>query len=156
MKIKYLIILLIQFLILKVEFCQINPLKFEVIVASELDSNLTTMLEWHIKKTEKKHKFTKNNIYTIAILPKLSPGMGIPKQIIDSIYLRNVFPIQIDSPEYHVSIETEDKRNPYVRGTASFKNKYYFNYFGKDVFVISDLNIEIKNWALQDLEWKQA
>ncbi|MEI6349110.1 MAG: hypothetical protein WCM93_02215 [Bacteroidota bacterium] len=168
------ILLVIQFIIMQSAFCQTdsilnekektrldsiydniyhNPLglpdtlRFDAIEIAELDSNFEKMLKWHqlVTKKEKRNKSNKNTLDIISIQPTISRWSGVPKRIIDSLYAKNDFPIESSSPSYEVSIYTADCTNIYIRKILCSFKKYYVNYQGRDVFIVSDLDIKFPN-----------
>lgn len=127
-----------------------DTLKFDAIVVSELDSNLLKMLKWHQTSNEKKKlKFRENNIYIVHIFP--TTEWFIPKNIVDSIYTNNIFPLKGITPSYRIVIKTIDKRQAELFSIKHYLKKYYYDYQGKDVLIVSDLNIEMPNISKKNL-----
>jgi hypothetical protein len=126
-------------------YSQVETISDTFNVLDRIDSNLSYMLDDHIKTLmyDSNTAILKNGIHIFIIAPKFLYNDGIPDKIIDSLYNENNFPPTSESPGYSVSILSVLDSSPSIRIITNYPIKYEYHYKKLKVVILSKLKLKI-------------
>jgi hypothetical protein len=141
MKTKSFIIILLLFHLFALGQSKKNEI--QTFKLSNLDTILIKIISHHkdILK-ERDISFEDSTIIVLTIMPTIDKAMGVPQRIIDSIYNNNEIPLKADSPIYDIVVETRPFNSLYFNSTNLYPFKFYYNYWGQTVLILSILDIK--------------
>lgn len=145
MKIKILIIITLAACFFN--FHQKTEKDVKLLEAIKIDPKLEKILDKHIKVMRLNGIFSKENNYIwLTILPQMELSDDTLKNFVNTYYHQENFSNIKTYKSYRINILTENSNSfnlDYL--TASYKNKFYYNFKNRNIIIVSDLPITFDN-----------